>query len=340
MVSVANLHGALERLRAKAKAACGAGPRVMVVGPANVGKSTVARTLGSYSARTGGRPLYVDLDVGEGALGVPGVLSAVSVDMPVDVEGGFNSLQTVSYHYGHVTTKYATRLFHLLVSRMAAVCEQRVEQDPVIKSSGHIINCPELDKATTMHAQAELKADVLVVIDNERLYNELLAGLPGCSVVKLVKSGGVVPRDTQYCESARKVQIKRYFYGPPGAHQIHPHSFSVRFEDVKMYKIGAPPIPAACLPLGQDPKAHETQLVTVKFGPDLLHACLTVSTVQPDAPADMAMIEAEALGFVALQNIDFEERTLTILAPAPYENFPTPCTLLLSAQRFSDSSPA
>ena len=41
------------------------GPRVMVVGPANVGKSTLAKILSSYAARTGRRPLYIDLDVGE-----------------------------------------------------------------------------------------------------------------------------------------------------------------------------------------------------------------------------------------------------------------------------------
>lgn len=40
-------------------------PQVMVVGPTDVGKSTVCRLLLSYAVRVGRRPTLVELDVGQ-----------------------------------------------------------------------------------------------------------------------------------------------------------------------------------------------------------------------------------------------------------------------------------
>jgi ATPase subunit of ABC transporter with duplicated ATPase domains len=41
------------------------GPRVLVVGPTDVGKSTLCRLLVNYAVRSGHTPLLVDLDVGQ-----------------------------------------------------------------------------------------------------------------------------------------------------------------------------------------------------------------------------------------------------------------------------------
>ena len=49
-----------------------AGPRVMVVGPPNSGKSSLVRLLCSYGVRMSRTPLYVDLDVGAGDAAMPG----------------------------------------------------------------------------------------------------------------------------------------------------------------------------------------------------------------------------------------------------------------------------
>lgn len=49
----------------------------MVVGPTDVGKSTLCRILLNYSARMnalGRRPIYVDLDPGQGQISVPGTI--------------------------------------------------------------------------------------------------------------------------------------------------------------------------------------------------------------------------------------------------------------------------
>lgn len=60
----------------------------MIVGAADVGKSTVSQMLLNWAVRRGRKPLYVDLDVGQGAIALPGVLGAVLIERPTDVVEG------------------------------------------------------------------------------------------------------------------------------------------------------------------------------------------------------------------------------------------------------------
>lgn len=71
MIQYANTHAALEQKRKEAAVADNnsersQGPIVMVVGPVDVGKSSLCRILLNYAVRVGRRPLFVDLDVGQG----------------------------------------------------------------------------------------------------------------------------------------------------------------------------------------------------------------------------------------------------------------------------------
>lgn len=69
-----NCHACLEQLRIKAEADSGRGPVTLVVGPVDVGKTTVTKILLNYAARMGRRPIYVDLDVGQGGISIPGTI--------------------------------------------------------------------------------------------------------------------------------------------------------------------------------------------------------------------------------------------------------------------------
>ena len=57
------------------------------------------------------------------------------------------------------------------------------------------------------------------------------------------------------------MRIREYFYG--AASQNFPHSFDVRFSDVKIYKIWAPALPDYLMPLGMKAQDQLTKLVTV-----------------------------------------------------------------------------
>ena len=58
----------------------------------------------NYAVRMGRRPVFVDLDVGQGSISVPGSIGAVLVERPANIEeGGFAESAPLVYHYGHTT---------------------------------------------------------------------------------------------------------------------------------------------------------------------------------------------------------------------------------------------
>ncbi len=81
MASYINVHKMVNnrRLEAQQRAEEGeavVGPRVIVVGPTDAGKSTLCRLLINYAVRSGFEPTFVDLDVGEGQEGCGGACRA------------------------------------------------------------------------------------------------------------------------------------------------------------------------------------------------------------------------------------------------------------------------
>ena len=75
-----NCHCCLEQLRQNAEQNDAKGPITMIVGPPDVGKSTLSKILLNYSVRMGGlsrRPIFVDLDVGQGRISIPGTIGTV-----------------------------------------------------------------------------------------------------------------------------------------------------------------------------------------------------------------------------------------------------------------------
>lgn len=52
----------------------------MIVGPSDHGKSTLAQILSVYAVRLDRNPVFIDVDVGQGALSIPGCMSAIPLD--------------------------------------------------------------------------------------------------------------------------------------------------------------------------------------------------------------------------------------------------------------------
>jgi hypothetical protein len=71
-----NVHDVLDARRQQALKAKGDGPRVFVVGPTDVGKSTLCRILLNYAVRAGWAPTFADMDIGQGSITVPGCVAA------------------------------------------------------------------------------------------------------------------------------------------------------------------------------------------------------------------------------------------------------------------------
>ena len=71
-----------------------------------------------------------------------------------------------------------------------------------------------------------------------------------CEVLKVTRSEGVVTRSPAFRKSTRTLRCREYFYGPLG--NLMPHSQTLRFHELKIYKIGGGhKAPSSALPIGQ-----------------------------------------------------------------------------------------
>lgn len=67
-----------------------------------------------------------------------------------------------------------------------------------------------------------IQVDVILVLDQERLYTNLKTDMPNfVRVVLLPKSGGVVERNQEQRMEGRDARLKQYFYGPKNNLQAH-----------------------------------------------------------------------------------------------------------------------
>jgi len=338
MMMYLNTHAALEQLRLKAEKETTRGPICMLVGPTDVGKSTVCRLLLNYAVRLGRRPIFADLDVGQGSIAVPGSVGAMLVERPASIEEGFSQNSPLVYHYGHKTPGHNPVLYNQLVSRLADVVRERLAVNRKAEASGVVINTCGWIRGEgynqIKHIAQAFEVDVIIVLDQERVYNDLVRDMP--KFVKVVwqpKSGGVVSRNQEQRAEGRDGRVKQYFYGPHN--NLFPHSFEVSFSEIKdkLFKIGAPELPDSCLPLGMKITDNKTKLVAVNPNPrDLLNHVLAISFTS----ATEDVIITNVAGFVVVTDIKVDEQKLVVLSPQPR---PLPDTLLLLSEvQYVDST--
>lgn len=122
-----------------------------------------------------------------------------------------------------------------------------------MKHSGIIINtapwCKGDNYKNLLHIAEAFEVNVILVLDQERLYHELIRDMPVfVRVAFLPKNGGVVCKPKTQRNEARDLRIKEYFYGSKFA--LYPFSFEMKFSEMKLFRIGAPSLPASCMPIG------------------------------------------------------------------------------------------
>mmetsp|Transcript_12579 Transcript_12579/g.25634 ORF Transcript_12579/g.25634 Transcript_12579/m.25634 type:complete len:627 (+) Transcript_12579:7-1887(+) len=185
----------------------GQGPRVMIVGPPECGKTTLAKTLVAYACKVGRTPLMVDLDPVDNTISVPGALavapmhqSAVAVEtyattgLPVNGGGvsgpisgngnnsnNNNNSSTTTVHplvvYHGSTGKIHPDLFRGQVDSLAEHIEKRLQADEMARASGIIVNTNgwirDEGYDCLLHAAKALKITVLLILGHDRLYSML-----------------------------------------------------------------------------------------------------------------------------------------------------------------------
>ncbi|KAK9925134.1 hypothetical protein M0R45_033471 [Rubus argutus] len=328
-ISYVNVHAVLDARRNRAKTLSSddpnspqaQGPRVIVVGPSDSGKSTLSKMLLSWAAKQGWKPTFVDLDIGQGAITLPGCIAATPIEMPIDPVEGIPLDMPLVYFYGQTTPVNNVDLYRVLVKELSQMIERQFAGSAESQAAGMVINTMGWIEGAgyelLLHAIDTFNANVVLVLGQEKLCSmlrDVLKNKSNVDVVKLQKSGGVVSRNVKFRQKSRSHRIREYFYGL--ANDLSPHSNIANFSDLSVFRIGGgPQAPRSALPIGAEPAADPTRVVAVNISRDLTHTVLAISYAkEPDE-----IISSNVAGFVFVTDINIERKTLTYLAPAAGE---------------------
>jgi polyribonucleotide 5'-hydroxyl-kinase len=319
MSSIIAFHGTLNDLRKNAVDKQMNGPRVLILGPPDTGKFTVARILLSYAVRSGYHPLYIDLDVSHNNLSIPGTVAATSIDQPISCESstGISVKAPLVFYYGHTSQTVAGELYNKMLDRLAVSIQRRVEKNTDSRNAGAVITMApwiEGTATTTIYKVAStFKVDIVLVIGAERLYADLKSDNKfACTISKVNKSGGAVSRDKSLRAQLRTRSIREYFYGSTA--ELYPHQRVVAFKDIQIYQLGvSTPAPESALTIGAKRLLDPNALNKVYPSLDLLHVILGVSY----ATDEKQLLDTNISGFVYVSSLDMNKKTMTLLAPAP-----------------------
>ncbi|CAI5510719.1 unnamed protein product [Closterium sp. Naga37s-1] len=106
-------------------------PRVLLVGPTDSGKSTLARMLLCWAARQQWHPTYVDLDVAHSSVTVPGAVAATPVEAPLEANARSVEEAPLVLFYGHTNPSANLDLYRALVTAMADATDRRLGITPL-----------------------------------------------------------------------------------------------------------------------------------------------------------------------------------------------------------------
>ncbi|KAH8705508.1 putative mRNA cleavage factor complex II protein Clp1 [Talaromyces proteolyticus] len=203
MVEYANVHFALETMRQEAQTEGGKdGPRVLILGPENAGKTSLAKILTGYATKVDRQPIVVNLNPTEGMLSVPGTLTATAFRSMIDVEEGWGSspmsgpspvpvkLPLVYFYPMKSPLDADGNVFKPIVSKLAVSVTARMAEDDDAREAGVIIDTPGIlgqgtPKALEIihHIVTEFSGmppvntrmvSTILVLGSERLYSTMV----------------------------------------------------------------------------------------------------------------------------------------------------------------------
>lgn len=354
-IATVNTHAQLEALRDEAVQTKGEGPRVMVVGPSEAGKTSLCKILTAYAVKLGRTPLLMDLDPADNCLGPPGSLSVCSMDSDaVTVETQATTGVPVSSQpplvIWHSATELQSQLFAVQVTALAQKIAKRFENDEAARTAGLIVNTSgQMDKDLDLLTNAirDLQISVVLVLGQDRLYSLLKPKLANqnesdpCKIIKLPRSGGVVSRDEAFVRAQRSRSISRYFYGglQPNSKvpQLTPFAVYLPIDRLIVYKLTAMQLSASLLPVAATQTTDPIQLVKVEGNEEIATALAEQSVLAVCHPSAVSAFNTSGVskdlyasgvaGFVLVEK-KVDDSNVRLLSPCAGE-LPSH-TLLLS----------
>jgi polyribonucleotide 5'-hydroxyl-kinase len=150
----------------------------MVVGPTDSGKSTLCRVLCAYACRVGRCPTFVDVDIGQGEISIPGTLAATPLDRAsLSVEEGYGNATPLAYFYGSVTPSEAVEPYRNYLTRLGDTVTRRLAHDEAARVGGLLVNTMGwVDGGgydLLLDTVRAFAIDVIVVMGHDRVFARL-----------------------------------------------------------------------------------------------------------------------------------------------------------------------
>ncbi|KAI1660924.1 Clp1-domain-containing protein [Daldinia decipiens] len=333
MVSYLNLHFKLEALRTAADKTKQMGPRILVMGPPNAGKTSLVKMLTGWATRMGRQPLVVNTDCREGMLALPGSLSAAVFATIIDITTDWGNTPSsgpsavpvklpLVYNYGLGQPEENMRLYKRLLSRLAVTATSRLTEDPDVKTAGLLIDTGGVNVSKggydhIAHIVAEFSVNIVLVIGSERISSEIQKKFAGqktsldepITVVSLDKSGGVVERDTGFLQHVHEAAIKEYFFGDTNT-TLSPFTQQVDFSALSIWKVNQASASATL----EDDIYSDTMLEKIEPSLMIQNCVLSVIYASVHDSAD-TIRDSNVMGYVYVAEVDEKRRKLKILAP-------------------------
>ncbi|GMM28497.1 cleavage polyadenylation factor subunit [Martiniozyma asiatica (nom. inval.)] len=203
--------------------------RLLILGPKNCGKSTLAHTLAAYTNKTDSMGYLINLDPHLPHISIPSQLSITPLNAPLVPIGPLfadssatsftNSLlpPTNPYieSYGFDQPSSNTSLYVSVIASLASQFHTKHKIHP----GRTIIDTPPLtiaDHQIISEIISQFSPSHIVVIDAPRFSTDLqkkLTNLP--PIINIEKLPGVVDKDGKYERYIQQSSIRAYFYGLP-----------------------------------------------------------------------------------------------------------------------------
>ncbi|CAH8385102.1 unnamed protein product [Eruca vesicaria subsp. sativa] len=315
------------------------GPRVIIVGDIDSGKSTLAKMLLSWAAKDGCKPTFVDLNIGQSSITIPGTIAATSVEMPVDPVDGLPLHKALVHYFGHTTPTNNLRLYKYLVEELARELEEEFAVNAESRCSGMVIDTMGWTKGLgyqvyfsfcfskrdyvryephtnllallqlLLHAIRTFDASLVIVLgqETELVYdlNKAFKFKKNVQILNLERSSGVFSRHSDFRKILRNYSIQKYFNG--ATNNLTAYTKTAKFSDMQVYRIGSL--------IEKSSSSKALQITAASIDKDLINTVLAISY----AKQPHHIISSIVAGFVYIADVDLGEGIVTYLSPSVAE---------------------
>ncbi|KAI5959473.1 CLP1 [Candida pseudojiufengensis] len=333
------------------------GPRVLVIGSKQSGKTTLIKNLINYSVKMNQCPILVNLNPQDGVFALPGSISATPINDFLDVESynGYgltttttgSTLQTpkqpIVKNYGFTNIYDNLDLYKYQISQLGITVLSRLENDLKVKNSGIIVDTPPLsikDFAVIENIISDFRIDLVVVIENEKLLINLTKKLKhkinnGLQIVKIKKNQGVVELNDKFIRMTQELAIKEYFNGNSKT-RLSPFKTDIDANGLKIFKgiltkdlINS----LSFLPAGDDFEKDSTKkenelekyykLIENPSSSNLDNSIITITQLEQSPQQQQSgelgkeLLNASVLGYIHVSKFDDDKKKLKVLLPFP-----------------------